>query len=105
MRKTMAAALLASIALAGSGCIAVATPAVGTIYTDVHWGGQVTEAEESSKVGTSEATSILSLFATGDASVEAAKKNGGITKVSHVDYHTTNFLGIYGKIVTTVHGE
>jgi len=58
-----------------------------------------------SKVGTSEATSILGMVATGDASIEAAKNNGGITKVSHVDFNSDNILGVYGKYTTTVYGE
>lgn len=104
MKKTMWSALFLTVALAGSGCISVATPAIGLAYTDVKFGGEVTEGTYS-KSGQSEAISILALFATGDASIEAAKKDGGITKVSHVDYHTTNILGIYGKIVTTVFGD
>ena len=50
-------------------------------------------------------TSILSMVATGDASIEAAMKNGGITKVHHVDWQAKNILGIYGEFKTTVYGE
>jgi len=57
------------------------------------------------KVGTSTATSILSLVATGDASIEAAKKSAGITKVHHVDWSAKNFLGIWGEYKCTVYGE
>ena len=39
---------------------------------------------------------------TGDASISAAMKNGGITRVHHVDNETTNLLGIYAKYVTIV---
>jgi hypothetical protein len=43
--------------------------------------------------------------ATGDSSIKAAAANGGITKISHVDYHTTAVLGVYAKTTVTVYGE
>ncbi len=46
-----------------------------------------------------------SLVAYGDASIDAAKRNGGITTVHDVDWDVENFLGIYGKYTVTVHGE
>jgi hypothetical protein len=98
----MVVALVAVLAL--TGCIGVATPTVGLVYTDVKWGGEVGTAA-AAKTGSAESTTILSLFATGDSSIEAAAKNGGITKIHHVDYHTTNILGVYGKLITTVYGE
>jgi hypothetical protein len=58
-----------------------------------------------SKVGTSQATSILGWFATGDASIEAAAKSAGIKKISHVDYEGSNILGLFAKHTTIVYGE
>jgi len=101
--KNLCSVVLLSSAL--TGCIAVATPAVGVAYTDVKWSGPVTSNAAATKTGKAEASTIMGLVATGDASVEAAAKNGGITKIHHVDYHTTNILGVYGKIITTVYGE
>jgi hypothetical protein len=46
----------------------------------------------SSKMGSVECASILGLFATGDASIETAMKNGGITKIHHIDYHSTGII-------------
>ena len=103
MRRLLASAILGVLFL-GSGCIAVATPASGLLYTDVKWGIEATGGA-SSKSGSAKATSYFGLFATGDASIAAAKSAGGITKVAHVDYHTTNILGIIGTIETTVHGD
>jgi hypothetical protein len=62
-------------------------------------GGQAT------KVGTSTCTSVLTLFAWGDASIDAAMKNRGITKVHHVDWDVSNVLGIIGTYKVTVYGE
>lgn len=42
----------------------------------------------------------------GDCSVDAAMRDGHITKVHHVDSQFTNILfGIYGHYTTVVHGE
>jgi hypothetical protein len=45
------------------------------------------------------------LVATGDASIEAAAKSAGITKIHHVDYHSKNILGIIGTFTVMVYGE
>jgi hypothetical protein len=77
----------------------------GSLYTGLKLPMNATSNGTATKKGTSQATSILGLVATGDASIEAAKKNGGITKITHVDWHAENYLGFYGKYVTTVYGE
>ncbi len=56
------------------------------------------------KRGEATQTGIV-LFVSGDASIEAAMKNGGITKVHHVDYKTTTILFLYTKQTTIVWGE
>jgi hypothetical protein len=79
---------------------------LGSVYTELKLplaatanGGQV------SKVGTATCTSVLTLVALGDCSIDTAKKNGGITKVYHVDWDAYNILGIYGKYKLTAYGE
>ncbi|HEY8369373.1 MAG TPA: TRL domain-containing protein, partial [Thermodesulfobacteriota bacterium] len=49
--------------------------------------------------------SFFALIATGDASIAAAKANGGITEVSAVDHTARNILGIYGEFCTIVKGR
>ena len=61
-------------------------------------------AAGSSKVGRAEAWGIL-VFATGDASITAAMKNGGITRIHHIDHETLGILGVYAKYTTIVYGE
>lgn len=56
------------------------------------------------KRGEATQTGII-LFSSGDASIEAAMKNGNITKVHHVDYKTTTVLFLYTKQTTIVYGE
>jgi hypothetical protein len=87
------------------GCASVITPAMGTIYSDVKGPWTATSLSGSTKVGTSECTSILGIVAQGDASIEAAMRNGGITKIHHVDTHTYSILGVYAKLTVRVYGE
>jgi len=48
---------------------------------------------------------LLCQTAIGDCSIEAAKKNGGITKVNNVDWDANNILGIYGSYKVIVSEE
>jgi hypothetical protein len=79
---------------------------VGGVYTDVKLPVTATaDGGGTPKVGTAECMSVLAMVATGDCSIEAAKKNGGITKVYHVDWEANNILGIIGKYKVVVHGQ
>ena len=64
-----------------------------------------TNATGGSKVGEACATNILGIFASGDSSVAAAKKAGGIKTVSSVDVKTFNVFTAYGETCTIVRGE
>jgi len=77
---------------------------VGGLYTELKL--PITSTGISGKkVGISECKSILSLVAIGDCSIEAAKKNGGITKVSNIDWEAKNVLGLFGEYKLRVTGE
>jgi hypothetical protein len=91
-----AAALLASCAT---------TAPVGLVYTGVTLPDAVSSNATGMKTGQACSTSILSLVATGDSSIAAAKANGGISQVSSVDWNVSNILGIYGEYCTVVHGS
>lgn len=58
-----------------------------------------------SKTGTASSTSVLGLYASGDCSIATAAKNGGLKKVTHVDYEYENVIGIWQKATVIVHGE
>ncbi|MCD6586658.1 MAG: TRL-like family protein [Desulfobacteraceae bacterium] len=61
---------------------------------------------QSIKVGESSATAILGLFAFGDASIDAAMKDGNIRRVHHVDHRVNLILyGLFLKDTTIVHGD
>ena len=88
-----------------TGCVMpTGSPVSAGIYTDVTGPSAVGPATGFSKVGQSEAMGIL-VFASGDASIEAAAKAGGISKIHHVDVHYFGILGVYAKATTTVYGE
>lgn len=57
------------------------------------------------KMGKACMRSILGLVASGDASIQAAKANGNITKVSTIDYEVENILGVVGNYCIVVRGE
>ena len=98
---TMFVGLMAAVSM--TGCTIV-SPLHGGIYTDVTASVSVGTAAGASKKGEAKATSILGV-ALGDASLETAMKNGGITKVHHVDSKVRNILGVYGEYITIVYGE
>lgn len=97
--------MFAVVAFVLSSCAMANQPVTGFIYSDVKAPLTATAGMKGKKTGTATATSILGLVGQGDASIEAAAKAGGITKISHVDYHSTNILGIYATFTTTVYGD
>lgn len=59
-----------------------------------------------SKVGKSSGNCYLGVLCFGvDASIQTAAKNGGISKISTVDYTNKNVLGLIITHQTTVTGE
>ena len=88
-----------------SSCAMVSSPVMGTLYTDVKSPFAVTSNSGASKVGSAEATCILGILATGDASITAATKKAGITKIHHIDQHATSILGLFSKYEIFVYGE
>jgi hypothetical protein len=105
MKTTFVAAVLALSAL--NGC-AIATGgngfAMGAVYSGYKSPGEIGTAA-STKIGEACVSSILGVVATGDSSIEAAKKAGGITQVSHVDHEQFAVLGVYATSCTIVHGS
>ena len=93
------------IAAVMSSCAVGKSPIAGLAYTDIKDGLTVTSNTGSSKVGTAKAVGYVGLVATGDASIEAASKQAGITRVQHADYQTTSILGIYTTYTTIVYGQ
>ena len=85
------------------GCASVKP--VGILYTELKLPEMATSNAAGTKVGTAECASYLGMIATGDASIETAMKNGGITKITQVDWEVNNILGFVGKYKVIVHGD
>lgn len=78
----------------------------GIIYTELKLPVDVTgNGGRAPKIGISECTSVLGMVALGDCSLETAMRQGGITKVHHVDWDSKNILGFFGQYKVIVHGE
>ena len=105
--KRVALCSLAAGLVALTGCVGpmgLVGGVGGGIYTDVSGPIGATSNTAGTKVGQATSTGIICV-ATGDSSIKTAAANGGITKISHVDYHTTSILGVYAKTTVTVYGE
>ena len=103
MLKTVKVIGIAAASFLLQGC-ATSVP-VGGILTDVQLPVSVTSNGNATKVGVAHCESFLGLLATGDCSIEAAKKQGGITEVTHIDWKANNILGVIGKYELQVHGR
>jgi uncharacterized protein YceK len=102
MKMVSLAAVLAVL----SGCATgMSRNGGGAIYTNVKDAVTATSNSGSSKTGEACGMNILSLVSTGDFSVDAAKKAGGITKVATVDFTQKSIVGVYLKTCTVVTGE
>ena len=89
------------------GCVApmgTVGGVAGAVYTSVSGPVLATSHSSSSKMGTASSKGILG-FAWGDSSIKTAADSAGITKIQHVDYHTTSFFVVYAKTTVTVYGE
>jgi hypothetical protein len=100
---TLAGISVAVFSLAA--CQIVASPMAGTTFNETKYGNIATDESSTTKEGKACGTSILGAIAQGDASIVAAKANGGITKVSSVDHYAKNILGVYGEWCTIVKGN
>jgi len=105
MKKVKKLMFIAGTTLLLSSCAVVKSPLTGVWYTDVKAPVTATSNSNSSKVGSAEATSVLGIIATGDASIDAAAKSAGITKIHHVDGHSTSILGFFATYKIYVYGE
>lgn len=95
---------LAFAAMMFVGC--VKSPLVGGIYTDVKDGLAVSRATAGrGKVGTARPKVIWALSAMGDASIQAAAREAGITRIHHVDYQAKSYVGVYTIYTIIVYGD
>ena len=103
MKKSLIILAGAAAAAMFSGC--ASTIPQGVFFTDVKVPVSATANTVGTKVGKSFCKSYVGVVTIGDASVEAAKRNGGITKVVSVDWKAKSVLGIIGEYECIVTGE
>lgn len=107
MKRLLVLAVIVGFLSLTAGC--------AVTYMGAAYGGLVTAnvkgpvsmgdaAVKPAKTGIAQAQAII-FFASGDASIDAAMKNGNITKVHHVDCETFSVLGLYATYKTIVYGE
>ena len=98
------ALVLASIALLmTTGCIGVQSPVLGLLVIDEVKHSGMAKGKLGPKEGKSCAKSYLALFATGDASIEAAAEDGGITNVMSIE-RESRWIILFGEYCTIVRG-
>ena len=106
MKRMSAIVLVALLAVGVAGCLSAPFQPPGGVVS-------VTKAPLStegncdvgSKRGTSSSFSVLGLYASGDCSIAAAARNGGLKKIGHVDYEYFNVIGIWQKATVIAYGE
>ena len=111
MKNKGVALLLLLVLLLMTGCAglyrAPVIPGRGLLYAEVKapMDFTVDKTQVGSKVGKAVSTNVLGWIVTGDCSIQAAAKNGGVQVIHHVDYSFKNILGVYAEFTTIVYGE
>lgn len=104
MKRT--ALLLAVLSLVLSGCAMTVGPVTGTAYTNAKYPWMATgSTKEPTRVGRATVRSFFGFIATGDASIQTAAQNGGITEIHHVDYEAQNIFGVLADFTVVVYGN
>lgn len=106
MKNKITLSLAALAAVLVSGC-ATSAPK-GSLLTDITLPLGVTSNSrkvEATKVGKAQCKDYFGLIAIGDASINAAMRDGNIKTVYYVDWKAENVLGITGTYECTVYGE
>lgn len=104
MKKAVILIALMAFVLGGCAGMATMNDIPGGLFAD-YTSGRDAEGSVGGKTGEACAESILGWIAIGDASIETAAKNGGITTVTTVNRRVKNYLGVYAQYCTVVKGK
>jgi hypothetical protein len=109
MKKLLLLLCMAGLMLT-FGCVTYSAPVmppIGLIFEDVNapLDANMDATLALDKSGSAESMSILSLFATGDCSINTAAKDGDLETIHYADYHYFNIIGIIQRFTVTVYGE
>ena len=91
------------------GLTGIQANAMGLFYTNATYPVTATgtKVQDLSKLkkGESSTTNVLFVVEVGDASINTAAKNAGITKISHVDIQEKSIFIFWRGVKVTVYGE
>lgn len=101
--QTILAILAASFL---SGCASLRAPLIGVLYMDEKAGLEASSNQAGTRIGSACANAYVGLVAMGDASIETARRNGGITMITSVDESFRSYVfGAYQEYCTIVRGR
>ena len=106
MKRMSTIAFVVLLLIGVAGCLSapfqppggVVSVTTAPLSTEGNW-------DVGSKRGEASSYSVLGLYASGDCSIAAAARNGGLKKIGHVDYEYFNVIGIWQKATVIVYGE
>ena len=113
MRATIRLLFVLLAVLLATGCVSWRAPVVppaGLLFTQYRapLTPEVSGVPVAKKVGTHSTRYVgyfLYSFAWDDASIDAAAKEGGLSKVYYADYEVLNVLGVYAEFTVRAYGE
>jgi hypothetical protein len=107
MKKIILLLLMLPLVASLTGCFtAPVVPPFGNTFTMYSSPIDVTlNTTVGDKEGRSTSACILGLISYGDAGLQAAAEDGGITRVDHIGYEMFNVLGIFMVWNTVVYGD
>ena len=105
MKRAVTLVTISLLVITLSSCGFIAEGPFGYMYTETETPVAMGTAETGEKSGEACVKSFFGAIAVGDASIETAKKNGGISDVYTVNKSNFSVLGMYSKQCTIVRGE
>ena len=105
LKMILAVTVLVPVLVMTGGCAMARSPVTGFAYTSTQAGLSATSNQTGNRVGKACANSYLGIIATGDASIETARRNGGITMITSIDEESSSTLGVYAEYCTVVRGR
>ena len=89
-----------------TGCaVVVRQPVPGGLYSETTSPLMATSNPAGNRIGVACQQTILGAFASGDASIETARRNGGITMITSVDETGNSIALLYAKYCVVVRGR
>lgn len=106
MKRLLVLTAVVALSVAVSGCAVTFGPVTGLAYTNAKYPWSATGSpKEPTRVGRATVRSFFGAVATGDASIQTAAQNGGITEIHHVDYEAQNVFGVVADFTVVVYGN